>query len=375
MASTIELEAVTKYFGETHAVGPVSLSIKEGEFFSLLGPSGCGKTTILRLIAGFEDASGGTIRIGDRVVNATPVEQRGVGMVFQNYALFPHLSVFENVAFGLRLRRSDRPDIERRVKDALALVGLEDLGERMPGQMSGGQQQRAALARALVVEPSVLLLDEPLSNLDLKLREQMRSEIRSLQRRLGITMVYVTHDQGEAMAVSDRTAVMNLGRVEQVGTPRQIYEQPATLFVAGFIGQCNFFSGTVTSADGGRARFTTDAGCSFIVSSGYGADHQRDVPMTLVIRPEAVTLGAEAVGSEGAPNRLPARIEEFVYLGEKIVVTVSLMDDSGRPAERLMSSQHTFRDQELPRVGETVLARIPPEECILVEGGSAGVDG
>lgn len=373
MASTIELEVVTKYFDDTHAVGPISLLVKEGEFFSLLGPSGCGKTTTLRLIAGFEDATSGVIRIGDKVVNTTPVEQRGVGMVFQSYALFPHLSVYENVAFGLRLRRLRRHEIDRRVEDALALVGLQDYGSRMPPQMSGGQQQRAALARALVVEPSVLLLDEPLSNLDLKLREQMRAEIRRLQRSLGITTVYVTHDQGEAMAVSDRTAVMNAGRVEQLGTPRQIYEQPETLFVAGFIGQCNFFPGTIEAIEGRRARFITAGGCSLIVSSVESeTEYRPEAPMTLVVRPEAVTLGDDATdaltGGEETVNRLRARVEEFVYLGEKVGVTVSLLDSSRQPGERLMASQHAFRGQDLPRIGRTVVAWIPPEECILVAG-------
>lgn len=378
MASAIEIEGVTKNFGEAHAVGPVSLEIAEGEFFSLLGPSGCGKTTTLRLIAGFEDATSGVIRIRGQVVNTTPVERRGVGMVFQSYALFPHLTVFENVAFGLRLRGTAQKEIERRVNIALAQVGLESYGDRLPQQMSGGQQQRTALARALVVEPSVLLLDEPLSNLDLKLREQMRGEIRRLQKSLGITAVYVTHDQTEAMAVSDRTAVMNQGRVEQVGTPREIYEQPKTLFVAGFIGQCNFLPGAIEKADDGRTRFVTTAGCSLFVStSTLDERHPRGAPMTLVVRPEVVSLETErtmaANQGVGPSNTLRARIEEFVYLGDRIGIAVSLLNGSDQPVHRLMVNEHANRGQDLPRPGEVLAVRVPPEECILVAG--SDVDG
>lgn len=369
MASTIALEAVTKFYGETYAVGPVDLEIREGEFFSLLGPSGCGKTTTLRLIGGFEEASAGTIRIGDSVVNRIPVEKRGVGMVFQSYALFPHLSVFENVAFGLRLRRVAKPEIERRVGDALKLVDLGGLAARMPRQLSGGQQQRAALARALVVEPSVLLLDEPLSNLDLKLREQMREEIRRLQRRLGITAVYVTHDQGEAMAVSDRTAVMNAGRIEQVGTPREIYEHPRTMFVASFIGQCNFLAGSVVGQAGEHLDFVSERGTRLEIA-------RREVgeaAATVVIRPEAVALsfhgGAGDAARGSAPNRLTARVEELVYLGDKIGVTLSLDTDGDGPGERLLASEQISRGQTLPAVGDRLSVEIPAEECILIDSG------
>lgn len=370
MAVAIEVDGATKYFGATQAVGPVSLNVEAGEFFSLLGPSGCGKTTTLRLIAGFEDVSGGIIRIGGKVVNDVPVEQRGVGMVFQSYALFPHLTVYDNVAFGLRLRRTSSDEMDKRTKAALAQVGLEGYGERMPEQMSGGQQQRAALARALVVEPSVLLLDEPLSNLDLKLREQMRDEIRRLQKSLGITAIYVTHDQGEAMAISDRTAVMNMGRVEQVGTPREIYEQPKTLFVAGFIGQCNFLAGAVENADRGLARFKTPSGCSLLVSTASVDDAVLRSPvLTLVVRPEAVTLRnfQEKATEDARPvNRLPARVDEIVYLGEKIEVACTLLDATGQPGERLVASEHMARGRALPEVGDAITILIPYDECVLV---------
>src|SRR5215468_1281278 len=239
-SATIRLENVTKTFdGRIVAVDGVTLDIRQGEFFSLLGPSGCGKTTTLRMIAGFETPDVGAIRVDGADITHVPAHKRDMGMVFQSYALFPHRSVAENVAFGLRMRELPRPDIERRVKAALAQVALTGLEDRKPGQLSGGQQQRVALARALVVEPPVLLCDEPLGALDRKLRQQMQFELKELQKRLGVTLVFVTHDQEEALAMSDRIAVMNHGRVEQVGAPTEIYERPRTRFVADFIGEIN----------------------------------------------------------------------------------------------------------------------------------------
>jgi putative spermidine/putrescine transport system ATP-binding protein len=239
-SATIKLEQVTKTFdGRVVAVDDVTLDIAAGEFFALLGPSGCGKTTTLRMIAGFEHPDSGRVHVGGRDITDLPVHRRDMGMVFQSYALFPHRTVAENVAFGLRMRDIPRPDIERRVKAALAQVALDGLEGRKPGQLSGGQQQRVALARALVVEPPVLLCDEPLGALDRKLRQQMQFELKELQRRLGVTLVFVTHDQEEALAMSDRIAVMNRGRVEQVGAPTAIYERPRTRFVADFIGEIN----------------------------------------------------------------------------------------------------------------------------------------
>jgi ABC-type Fe3+/spermidine/putrescine transport system ATPase subunit len=239
-SATIKLDDVTKTFdGRVVAVDGVTLDIAAGEFFSLLGPSGCGKTTSLRMIAGFEHPDSGRVHVGGRDITDVAVHKRDMGMVFQSYALFPHRTVAENVAFGLRMREVPRPDIERRVKVALAQVALTGLEERKPGQLSGGQQQRVALARALVVEPPVLLCDEPLGALDRKLRQQMQFELKELQKRLGVTLVFVTHDQEEALAMSDRIAVMNKGRVEQVGSPTEIYERPRTRFVADFIGEIN----------------------------------------------------------------------------------------------------------------------------------------
>jgi ABC-type Fe3+/spermidine/putrescine transport system ATPase subunit len=239
-SATIKLAEVTKTFdGKVVAVDAVTLDILAGEFFSLLGPSGCGKTTSLRMIAGFEMPDSGRIHVGGKDITDVPVHRRDMGMVFQSYALFPHRTVAENVAFGLRMRQVPKPDIAKRVAAALAQVELTGLEDRRPGQLSGGQQQRVALARALVVEPRVLLCDEPLGALDRKLRQQMQFELKELQRRLGVTLVFVTHDQEEALAMSDRIAVMNEGRVEQVGAPTEIYERPRTRFVADFIGEIN----------------------------------------------------------------------------------------------------------------------------------------
>jgi len=244
--SELRLAGLEKRYGATIAVAGIDLEVREGEFMTLLGPSGCGKTTTLGLIAGFFPPTAGEILLGGRPVAGLPPFKRDIGVVFQDYALFPHMTAGENVAFGLRMRNLEATETSKRVREALELVQLGALAERRPLELSGGQRQRVALARALVIRPAVLLLDEPLSNLDLKLREEMRVEIAGLQRRLGITTVFVTHDQGEALVMSDRIAVMNAGRIEQVGTPAEIYERPASRFVAEFIGRMNFFT------DGGR---------------------------------------------------------------------------------------------------------------------------
>src|SRR5437762_4676662 len=262
MADGIELEVIglTRRYSAEVTVGPISFEVRAGEFFSLLGPSGCGKTTTLRCIAGFESLDAGAIRLNGERLDDRPPHRRDVGLVFQNYALFPHLTVFDNVAFGLRLRKVDKAAIERRVGQMLDLVDLPSLGARYPAQLSGGQQQRVAIARSLVLEPSLLLFDEPLSNLDLKLRIQMRYELRLLQRRLGKTAVYVTHDQTEALALSDRIAVLSHGRIEQIGTPAEIYERPATTFVAEFIGSSNLFPARVVGYDAPGTIVEAEAG-------------------------------------------------------------------------------------------------------------------
>src|ERR1700758_4200631 len=252
MPLSIELEVreLTKRYSPQVSVGPISFEVQEGEFFSLLGPSGCGKTTTLRCIAGFEALTEGSIRLHGERLDDKPPHRRDVGLVFQNYALFPHLTVFDNVAFGLRLRRLGRAEIGVRVSRVLQLVDLAGMATRFPAQLSGGQQQRVAIARSLVLEPRILMFDEPLSNLDFKLRIQMREELRNLQRRLGKTSIYVTHDQTEALALSDRIAVLSNGRIEQIGTPSDIYERPATAFVAEFIGSSNLFPARIVARNG-----------------------------------------------------------------------------------------------------------------------------
>ena len=273
-AAAIRLEQVTKTFdGHVLAVDEVTLDIEAGEFFALLGPSGCGKTTSLRMIAGFEIPDSGRVHVGGRDITDLPVHKREMGMVFQSYALFPHRTVAENVAFGLRMRDVPRADIERRVKAALALVALTGLEDRKPSQLSGGQQQRVALARALVVEPPVLLCDEPLGALDRKLRQQMQFELKELQKRLGVTLVFVTHDQEEALAMSDRIAVMNKGRIEQIGAPTEIYEKPRTKFVADFIGEINLLEerGRASALRPEKIRFVPpgEARASGIIETSY----------------------------------------------------------------------------------------------------------
>ena len=286
------------------AVNNVSLTIEPGEFVTLLGPSGCGKTTILRMVAGFENPTSGDVLIGGERVNTLTPDRRDTAMVFQSYALFPHLNVFENVAYGLKIKKMKPDDIRTKVMNILALVGLSDLEGRSPNQLSGGQQQRVALARALVMEPSVLLFDEPLSNLDAKLRIHMRREIRKIQRQFGITSIYVTHDQAEAMSMSDRIIVMNKGVIEQVGTPKEIYATPASQFVADFIGTANMISSNVLSCGNGEAEIET-LGTKFRVKTSLSL--QPGDAVKLIVRPEAVSLSRD--------SGIPAEIASSVFMG------------------------------------------------------------
>jgi spermidine/putrescine ABC transporter ATP-binding subunit len=316
---SVRLDRVSKHFGDLVAVRDLDLDIGRGKFFTLLGPSGCGKTTTLRCIAGFETPSAGDVLVEGRSIAGRPPHRRDVGLVFQNYALFPHLTVGDNVAFGLRLRRRPAPEIARRVHDALSLVDLGGLDARYPRQLSGGQQQRIALARCLALEPSLLLLDEPLSNLDLKLRLQMRTELKKLQRRLGKTTLYVTHDQGEALALSDRIVVMSRGHVEQIGTPREIYESPRTRFVADFIGASNLLAGTIVSA--GATGVTVRAGALELRSTDRTPAGATTV--TVLIRPERIRLATAPPHGEDV-NRLAVRVAEVAYLGEDLQVLLEL---------------------------------------------------
>jgi len=312
----LKLEAVRKAFADTVALDGVSLDIAEGEFFTLVGPSGCGKTTTLRTIAGLESPTSGTVRFGGADVAGVPTEDRDVGIVFQNYALFPHMSVRENVAYGLQF--ADPPDgqsVEERVTDLLDLVDLSGMGDREPDQLSGGQQQRVALARALAPAPDVLLLDEPMSALDARLRETLRRQVKRIQTELDVTTVYVTHDQEEALAISDRLAVMSDGVVEQVGTPREVYERPATEFVASFVGENNLFRGEVVERDGDGTAVSVD-GTEFRIDDGLdGRDRNggealtADDRLTFCVRPEDLTVGADA-------NRFEVAVDTAEFLGE-----------------------------------------------------------
>ncbi|ACJ16473.1 ABC-type iron(III) transport system, ATPase component [Thermococcus onnurineus NA1] len=281
----VKLENIVKTFGETVALKGIDLHIKAGELFTLLGPSGCGKSTTLRIIAGLDFPDSGTIHFGDEEVTYLPSSKRGAVLVFQNYALWPHMTVFDNVAYGLKLKKLPKEEIRKKVRWALELVKLSGFEDRYPTQLSGGQQQRVAIARALVVEPKVLLLDEPLSNLDAKLRLEMRSEIRRIQRELGITVIYVTHDQEEAMAISDRIAVMNVGTVEQVGTPKEIYESPKTEFVASFMGKTNVIPAKVVERNGDRVTVEFEG---IRLDGLYYTEKSDDV--VIVIRPERIKL-------------------------------------------------------------------------------------
>ena len=310
----VRLERVTKWFGDAVAVDDLTLDVSEGEFFSLLGPSGCGKTTTLRMIGGFEDPSLGTIYLGGRDVTDLPPYKRDVNTVFQSYALFPHLDVFENVAFGLKRKKVGKEEITERVDEALGLVQMTGFEQRRPGQMSGGQQQRVALARALVNHPKVLLLDEPLGALDLKLRKQMQLELKRIQREVGITFIYVTHDQEEAMTMSDRLAVMRNGAIEQIGGPEEVYEQPQTMFVAGFLGASNLLAGEISGPSNGRTTIRTTGGGVVAadpdrVPSGVGP------AVRVGVRPEKISIVAEDGAAPSDRNHVSGVIRMATYIG------------------------------------------------------------
>jgi spermidine/putrescine transport system ATP-binding protein len=318
----VELVELRKRFGDVTAVDGIDVSIPGGEFFSLLGPSGCGKTTTLRLIAGFERPDEGRILLDGADMASTPPHKRRVNTVFQSYALFPHLSVFDNVAFGLRRRREPRTEIARKVSTVLEAVRLEGLEKRRPAQLSGGQQQRVALARALVLNPAVLLLDEPLGALDAKLRKALQIELKAIQEQFGVTFIYVTHDQEEALTMSDRIAVMSGGRVEQVASPEEIYEEPATVYVADFLGVSNLMT---ASATGARDRACLLRLGEFELSAQRGDVGARG-EVRIVIRPERVRV--EPYGDASGENRIPGMIERVVYLGssEQLVIRLATGD-------------------------------------------------
>ena len=350
--SIVSLIDVEKRFGSNLVVRKMNMEIYEGEFLTLLGPSGCGKTTTLRMIAGFEDATSGIIKVqGERVENKEPY-QRDVNTVFQNYALFPHMTVFDNVAYGLTIKKVPKDEIRQRVAEMLELVQLTDYERRKPDELSGGQKQRVAIARALINRPKVLLLDEPLGALDLKLRKQMQIELKRLQKKLGITFVYVTHDQEEALTMSDRIAVMNAGVIEQLGTPMEIYDHPLTRFVAGFIGESNIFDGTVTAVEGDLLRVDTPAGKLLTRGSGFAVGEE----MHLSIRPEYLEAGERS--ADGFD--LPARIKDFTYMGTVVKTALDMADGTELKLSR-------FEQDANAHEGDKVYLSWRPEKSVPIK--------
>jgi spermidine/putrescine transport system ATP-binding protein len=358
----IELVSLTKRFTEV-AVDNIDLQIASGEFFSLLGPSGCGKTTTLRLIAGFEQPSSGRILLDGADVSAVPPHRRNVNTVFQSYALFPFLTVFDNVAFGLRSKRLSKADVDQRVYSALDLVKLKQFAKRRPGQLSGGQQQRVALARALVLQPAVLLLDEPLGALDAKLRRSLKVELKALQEQVGITFLYVTHDQEEALTMSDRLAVMRDGKVVQIGRPAEVYESPADTYVADFLGVSNLMPVDVVSrGPGSRCEVRLGESVLTVEHGGLDAPDQAHA----VIRPERVRI--EEYGSPG-PNRVPAMVERLVYLGSATQVFLRLA--AGTDVQALLQNDGV---QSGLAQGTPVHAYLAPDALRVLSGGAPAAD-
>ncbi|WP_312652271.1 ABC transporter ATP-binding protein [Proteiniclasticum sp.] len=345
MSNSVNFKNIDKYYGDFHAVKNADFLVEEGEFFTLLGPSGCGKTTLLRMIAGFNSIEGGTITFGDKVINSIPAHKRNIGMVFQNYAIFPHMTVYNNVAYGLKARNVDKKTAEERVLKALRLVKMEEYKDREPSKLSGGQQQRIALARAIVIEPDVLLMDEPLSNLDAKLRLEMRTIIKKLQRELGITTIYVTHDQEEALAISDRIAVMKAGVIQQIDVPEKIYKYPANEFVAGFIGTSNFLQGTARK-EGDNTVITTPQG---IVPLDRDLGHEG--PVIVSLRPEEGVLrrASDAVGFRG-------KITLSTFLGDFMNYEIELAE--GKIIE---INEYTKDGKTLREIGEVVTVQVDPQ--------------
>jgi putative spermidine/putrescine transport system ATP-binding protein len=348
-STTVRLNDLTKRYGAQLAVDALSLTIEPGTMLALLGPSGCGKTTCLRMIAGLVQPTSGEIFIDGKRITGTPVHRRNIGMLFQNYALFPHMTVAENVAFGLEARRISRAETEVRVAGALQLVRLEGYAGRMPAQLSGGQQQRVALARCLVVEPSLLLLDEPLGALDKSLRESMQVELRALQQRLGITTIMVTHDQDEALTLADRVAIMRGGQLEQLGSPTEVYQAPASRFVAGFIGVSNFFRGRVDRRNGPSGRVMTESGPVLTIAD---CPPGRD-DVTIALRPEAVSI--EPARPADAPNCVLGTVEQVVYRG--FVSHIYLRLDNGEALIAFQSNRGDSTGAPPPGPGARVLAR------------------
>ena len=350
----LRLVNIVKTYGKSKAIDNLNLIVEDGELLTLLGPSGCGKTTTLRAVIGFVTTESGEIYIGDRKISDIPPEKRGIGLVFQNYALWPHMTVYQNLAFGLQLKKMSRDQIKKKVAEGLSIVKLEGLEDRYPRQLSGGQQQRVALARALVLEPDILLLDEPLSNLDALLREQMRFEIAQLHRQYGLTTIYVTHDQTEAMVISDRIAVLDKGRLMQLGTPMEIYSHPANKFVAGFMGTTNFIRGEVEDITGDYAAVKTSDG---LILQGRGRGLQKGQEVEVAVRPENIEFLSESPDSN-ALNIFDAKITRATYVGE-------LIDYQLHIRQSLIRAKGDVRTKRA--AGETVKIHIDPNQLSVLQ--------
>ncbi len=367
MSVAISIDKVVKKFGKDTIINELSLDIKPGEFFTLLGPSGCGKTTLLRMVIGFYSIEGGEIRINGNVVNNIPTNKRNMGMVFQNYAIFPHMTVFENVAFGLKNRKVPKDEIAKQVDEILKVVKIDHLKDRKPAKLSGGQQQRVALARAIVIHPEVLLMDEPLSNLDAKLRIEMRNAIKRIQHQVGITTIYVTHDQEEALAISDRIAVMNGGVIQQIDTPKRIYQRPANVFVSTFIGLSNLFHTVIREREGKKwVAFEEDSsyGVAMENLSPQAADGMKTVasvrPEEFFIRP----VGEQEENREG----IPAVVQSSVFLG--ISTHYFLRTQSGKEVEVIQNSDET---DTIPAGAQVLLTVEPRRINVFTEDGETSL--
>ena len=351
MSGIVQLEGVNKYFGKNHVVKNLNLSVEEGEFLTLLGSSGCGKTTTLRMIAGFEEPTSGSILVEGQAVEEKEPFERNVNTVFQSYALFPHKTIYDNVAYGLKMKKVPKTEITRRVKEIMALVQLTGFEERYPSQLSGGQKQRVAIARALINRPRVLLLDEPLGALDLKLRKQMQLELKRLQRKLNITFIYVTHDQEEALTMSDRIAVMHDGILDQLGTPEEIYEQPRTKFVATFIGETNIFEGNIKELAMGRVAVRIENG----VIRGCGYGFSRNEYITVSVRPEKMKFSAAPVKG----FQLEAQVKDYVYAGSVVKCIAVLQNGMEIKMDRLAG-------EELPEPGSIIHPWWEEKDAVLL---------
>ncbi|MFB6298754.1 MAG: ABC transporter ATP-binding protein [Halobacteriales archaeon] len=365
-SSVVELQDLTKQFRDVTAVDDIDLEIREGELLTLLGPSGCGKTTTLRMIAGFEKPTDGSVLINQQSVTNTPAYSRDTGMVFQHYALFPHMTVADNIAFGLEMEGLPDAEIDERVEDALAMVRLEGLGDRYPSELSGGQQQRVALARALVIEPSVMLLDEPLSDLDKKLREEMRLEILRLHRELDVTMVYVTHNQEEALTISDRMAVMSEGKIHQVGTPEEVYQEPNDEFVADFIGNANLLTGEITAISDGTYTVEIPDGPHFTLdkSTADRIDLSTGRAVTLLFRPERFSIHGPDYDGDAA-NTMMGEIREATYLGSRVDYFVTAAGQELQAVQQNIEREMGFTQ------GDEITLSFSPDTPFAIPGGRA----